>query len=83
MVKLAVLPGDDIGPEITDATLTVLRAADAAFGLDLSIEVHEVGMSVHRQMGTTLPDHVLEAARNTLASRCVKSTSTRSLPSFT
>src|SRR3984957_14593312 len=63
MVKLAVLPGDDIGPEIMDATLTVLQAADAAFGLNLSIEVHEVGMSVHRQMGTTLPANVLEAAR--------------------
>jgi isocitrate/isopropylmalate dehydrogenase len=63
MMKLAVLPGDDIGPEITDATLTVLRAADAAFGLDLSIEIYEVGMSVHRQMGTTLPQNVLEAAR--------------------
>ena len=63
MVKLAVLPGDDIGPEIMDATLAVLQAADTAFGLNLAIEVHEVGMAVHRQMGTTLPPNVLEAAR--------------------
>ena len=62
--KLAVLPGDDIGPEIMDATLAVLRTADAAFGLNLSLEVHDVGMSVHRQTGTTLPESVLEAARS-------------------
>ena len=62
-MKLAVLPGDDIGPEIMDATLAVLREADAKFGLDLSFEVHEVGMAVHRQLGTTLPAEVIDAAR--------------------
>ena len=34
-MKIAVLPGDDIGPEITDATLAVLEAADRRFDLDL------------------------------------------------
>jgi isocitrate/isopropylmalate dehydrogenase len=62
-MKIAVLPGDDIGPEITDATLQVLRAIDAAHGLDLEFELHDVGMAAHRRFGTTLPDAVLEAAR--------------------
>ncbi|WP_420394144.1 isocitrate/isopropylmalate dehydrogenase family protein [Acuticoccus sp.] len=62
-MKLAVLPGDDIGPEITDATLVVLEAADRAFGLGLDVDVHEVGMASHRKNGTTLPDGVLQAAR--------------------
>src|SRR5580704_18038295 len=63
-MKLAVLPGDDIGPEIMDATLSVLRAADAKFCLNLDLDVHEVGIAVHRQTGTTLPEGALEAARN-------------------
>lgn len=62
-MRLAVLPGDDIGPEITDATLAVLRAADEKFGLGLTLDVHEVGMAVHRRLGTTLPNAAIEAAR--------------------
>ena len=30
-----VLPGDGIGPEIVDATLTVLAAAQERFGFDI------------------------------------------------
>jgi 3-isopropylmalate dehydrogenase len=32
-VKILVLPGDGIGPEITDATLAVLDRANAKFRL--------------------------------------------------
>ena len=39
-MRITVLPGDGIGPEITTATLSVLRRADALFGLDLSFEEH-------------------------------------------
>src|SRR5262249_30211202 len=63
-MKIAVLPGDDIGPEITDATLSVLEAADRRFDLDLSFDVVEVGMAAHRSTGTTLPPATIEAARN-------------------
>jgi 3-isopropylmalate dehydrogenase len=62
-MKLAVLPGDDIGPEITDATLSVLERAGASFDLGLVFDVHEVGMAAHRRTGTTLPDTALAAAR--------------------
>jgi len=63
-MKIAVLPGDDIGPEITEATLSVLEAADRRFDLDLSFDVVEVGMAAHRSTGTTLPPTTIEAARN-------------------
>ncbi|SAL74061.1 tartrate dehydrogenase [Caballeronia udeis] len=63
-MRFAVLPGDDIGPEITDAALSVVRAVDTKFGLNLKLDVYEVGMSVHRKIGTTLPPEVVEAARN-------------------
>ena len=36
-MKLLVLPGDGIGPEITDATLEVLEAASKKFSLGLNI----------------------------------------------
>jgi isocitrate/isopropylmalate dehydrogenase len=62
-MKLAVLPGDDIGPEITDAALAVLQAADRRFGLKLDLDVHEVGMAAHRRCGTTLPDAAFQAAK--------------------
>src|ERR1700744_3283055 len=62
-MKIAVLPGDDIGPEITDATLTVLDAADRRFGLDLEFQLLEVGVAAHRSSGTTLPPTTIDAAR--------------------
>ncbi|MES0179041.1 isocitrate/isopropylmalate family dehydrogenase [Mesorhizobium sp. M0025] len=60
-MRIAVLPGDDIGPEITEASLTVLNEADKRFGLGLQFDVHEVGMASHRRSGTTLPDAALKA----------------------
>lgn len=63
-MKIAVLPGDDIGPEITEATVTVLWVADRAFGLGLEFDRHEIGMAAHRRHGTTMPDRVLDAVRS-------------------
>jgi 3-isopropylmalate dehydrogenase len=55
----------DIGPEITEAALTVLDAVDRAFSLGLEYDVHEVGMKAHKRSGTTLPDAALRAVRET------------------
>ena len=44
-MKLVILPGDGIGPEITRATVDVLRRADAVFGLGLETEEHEIGLA--------------------------------------
>jgi 3-isopropylmalate dehydrogenase len=63
LIRLAVLPGDGIGPEITAATLAVLGAADRRFGLGLRPERHEIGLRTLAAEGTTLPDRVMEAAR--------------------
>src|SRR6516165_4973700 len=52
-MKIAVLPGDDIGPEITDATLAVLEAADRRFDLDLGFDVVEGGVNVPRTIRKT------------------------------
>jgi 3-isopropylmalate dehydrogenase len=62
-MKLLVLAGDGIGPEITDATLALLRAADRRFRLGLTFEAMEIGWAAHRSTGSTLPTAVLDAAR--------------------
>ncbi len=62
-VRLLMLEGDGIGPEITAVTLAVLRAADRAFGLRLTFEAAAIGWAAHRAGGTTFPDSVLEKAK--------------------
>src|SRR5471032_2762491 len=62
-LRLLVLEGDGIGPEITAATLTVLRAADAKFALGLSFENAAVGWAARKASGSTFPDAVEAAAK--------------------
>ncbi len=59
-MRLMLLPGDAIGPEITDATERVLRAADEAFGLGLEIERRDIGWVAHEARGETMPQDVLD-----------------------
>lgn len=60
-MKIALLPGDDIGPEISEATRLVLESADRREGLGLEFDVHEVGFASLRRHGTTLQESVVEA----------------------
>jgi 3-isopropylmalate dehydrogenase len=62
-MKLVVLPGDGIGPEITEATLEALQAADRRFRLGLEFERHAVGLAALKSTGTTCPDGLVEACR--------------------
>jgi 3-isopropylmalate dehydrogenase len=62
-MKILVLPGDGIGPEITEATLTVLDRANARYKLGLEWQKEEIGFGALKKRGSTLPDDVLEAAR--------------------
>lgn len=60
-MKIAMLPGDDIGPEISAATRHILEIADDQFDLGLQFDVHEVGMASYHRNGTTLPPSVVDA----------------------
>ena len=62
-MQLLVLAGDGIGPEITAATLAVLKAASARFGLALRWEEQTVGHASLSQYGTTVRPELLEKAR--------------------
>jgi isocitrate/isopropylmalate dehydrogenase len=63
-MKILVLPGDGIGPEITHATLGVLDRANAKFKLGLEWERRDIGLVTLKAQGTTLPDSVMDAARH-------------------
>jgi 3-isopropylmalate dehydrogenase len=62
-MRLIVMPGDGIGPEITAAALVVTEAADRRFGLELSYDHEDVGFVSLEKHGTTLRQDVLEKAK--------------------
>ena len=59
-MQILILPGDGIGPEITEATLSVLQVADAAFGLGLRFEQQAIGLASLVATGSTLPQEVMQ-----------------------
>ena len=61
-VRIVVLEGDGIGPEITAATLRVVRAVDGVFKLGLAFKPVSIGLVALRAQGTTLPPAAVEAA---------------------
>ena len=62
-MKIVVMPGDGIGPEIVAATLKVLEAVNARLALELSFETHEVGFAAWKSEGSTFPARVLGRCR--------------------
>jgi 3-isopropylmalate dehydrogenase len=62
-MKLLVLPGDGIGPEITEATLAVLDQACKKFKLGLEWDQREIGFGALKKYGSTFPEVIQQAAR--------------------
>jgi isocitrate/isopropylmalate dehydrogenase len=62
-LRIVVMEGDGIGPEITAATMAVVRAADDLFKLGLSFAPVSIGLAALRAHGTTLPATAVEAAK--------------------
>lgn len=63
-MRLAILPGDGIGPEIAAATLDVLQLLNQMFSLDLFFETHEIGLTSLNEEKTTFPDSARAACHN-------------------
>ena len=61
-VRIVVMEGDGIGPEITAATPRVVRAVDGVFKLGLAFKPVSIGLVALRAQGTTLPPAAVEAA---------------------
>lgn len=58
-LTITLLPGDGIGPEVTQATLRVLAAA----GAELDFEPHLAGVEALEKFGNPLPNEVLDSVR--------------------
>ena len=58
--KIALIPGDGIGPELTDATLKVLEAVQKKFGLGLKIVEAEAGDDCFKRRGVALPEDTVQ-----------------------
>ena len=59
-MRILLLPGDGIGPEIVAATRHVLESADRRLGLGLTFAEEAIGLATLRNEGTTLPGRVIE-----------------------
>ena len=62
-MKFIVLPCDGIGPEIVEASVRALKAADQRFGLGIALDYDDVGFTSLEKHGTTLRQEVLDKAR--------------------
>lgn len=58
-MKLLLLPGDGIGPEIASVTRRVLETLFKQRGLSVAIEERAIGFASLAESGTTLPDDVI------------------------
>jgi len=62
-MKILVMPGDGIGPEITTATLNVLKAVQNLYDINLSYTFADIGFASLKKYGTTFTDETLAQAR--------------------
>jgi 3-isopropylmalate dehydrogenase len=68
--KIAIIPGDGVGPELTEATLKVLDAAKEKFNLDFEYVFLEAGDACFEKKGVALPEETVEAIKD--AHVCLK-----------
>ena len=57
--RVTLIPGDGVGPEVSEATRRVLEAT----GVEFEWDVQNAGLGVMEKYGTPMPEHVLESIR--------------------
>ncbi len=67
---IALIPGDGIGPELTTATLEVLRRASDVYGIPLNIKYVEAGDNALSKYGQALPEQSINIIKSSHA--CLK-----------
>ena len=63
MYKIAVIPGDGTGPEVTDEAVKVLKAAADKFNFKIETTEFDFGGERYKRTGETLPDSAVEELR--------------------
>lgn len=61
--KIAILPGDGVGPEVTNATFEILHSVSKHYGFELQTQSYEIGGSSIDTFGVPLTDATLEACK--------------------
>ena len=61
--KIAIVPGDGIGVDVTREAVKVLRAADARFGIGLEMDVYDFGAERFLRTGEALPPGMMDRFR--------------------
>jgi 3-isopropylmalate dehydrogenase len=68
--KISLIPGDGIGPELSEATLKVLQATEKKYGLKFKIMECPAGDIALQTLGQALPADTVEIIKNSHA--CMK-----------
>ena len=68
--KISLIPGDGIGPELTEATLKVLDATQKKYGFKLDLVQAEAGDAVLQKRGAALPEDSVQKIKDSHA--CLK-----------
>ena len=63
MYKIAVIPGDGTGPEVTAEAVKVMQAAAGKFGFKAELTEFDFGGERYKRTGETLPDSAIEELR--------------------
>ncbi len=58
--RVTLIPGDGVGPELSEATRRALEGT----GVEFEWDVQDAGVDVMDKYGTPLPEHVLESIRS-------------------
>jgi 3-isopropylmalate dehydrogenase len=61
--KIAVMPGDGTGPEVTAEAVKVLKAAAGKFDFKMDLTEFDFGGERYKRTGETLPDSAVEELR--------------------
>lgn len=64
MYRIAVIPGDGIGPEVVEQALRVLQRVAAWHGIEYRLRTYPFGADHYLETGELLPDSDLEEIRN-------------------
>ncbi|MBF0539993.1 MAG: isocitrate/isopropylmalate dehydrogenase family protein [Nitrospirae bacterium] len=59
MYNITLIPGDGVGPEITDAVTKIIQAV----GVDVNWDIQDAGTDVYEKEGTPLPQRVIDSIK--------------------
>ncbi len=63
MPRIAIIPGDGVGPEIMEGVLPVLEAVADKYGIPLELKFYEAGDLTKERRGVALPSDTFEGVK--------------------